>query len=214
MSKEHRIRKKIIVSLGSTIQRKEWPDSLLDVGIRIKTFSSRTKYLVAASVTDSYYRRAIALGIFVVKEEFLERCENIDSLMDISELAESCKLPRFAGLAISFLGFNDETAEDYDSIVEENGGHVTMTTSEATHIIVAPEFRPPAACQGKNLVTMEVRSFSGLSRRPSVVCRIYSGFVKVWIWVGVRMKRVLYTLGRKRHLKGGEQIVYCDSRGG
>ncbi|ETN76064.1 hypothetical protein NECAME_11955, partial [Necator americanus] len=125
MSKEHRIRKKIIVSLGTSIQKREWPESLLELGIRIKTFSSRTKYLVASSVSDSYYR------------------------------AEACKLPRFAGLTISFLGFTDETVEDHVHAVEENGGQVTTTTSEASHIIVAPDLRPPASCHGKNLVTME-----------------------------------------------------------
>ncbi|EYC45698.1 hypothetical protein Y032_0419g1122 [Ancylostoma ceylanicum] len=155
MSNGHRIRKKIIVSLGTTVQKREWSESLLDVGIRIKTFSSRSRYLVASSVTDSYYRRAIALGIFVVNEEFLQRCEKLDSSTDIAELAESCRLPRFAGLTITFLGFNDETIEDHARTVEENGGQVTTTTSDATHLIVAPGLRPPASCHGKNLVTME-----------------------------------------------------------
>lgn len=36
---------------------------------------------------------------------------------------------------------------------------MTTTTSDATHIIVAPGLRPPASCHGKNLVTMEVRVF-------------------------------------------------------
>ncbi|KHJ92695.1 BRCA1 protein [Oesophagostomum dentatum] len=155
MSVEHRIRKKVVVSLGTTVERRQWPETLLDVGIRIKAFSSKTTYLVASSVIDFYYRRAIALGIFVVSEQFLEQCQKLDSSTEVAEVAKTCRLPRFAGLAISFLGFNDETVEDQDRIVEENGGHVTTSTSEATHIIVAQDLRPPASCHGKNLVTME-----------------------------------------------------------
>ena len=56
MSVEHRIGKKVVVSLGTSVKSREWPDTLLEVGIRIKRFSARTIYLVASSVTDSYYR--------------------------------------------------------------------------------------------------------------------------------------------------------------
>ncbi|KAK6027082.1 hypothetical protein OSTOST_06894 [Ostertagia ostertagi] len=36
-----------------------------------------------------------------------------------------------------------------------NGGHVSTSTMEATHVVVAPDLRPPASCHGKYLVTMD-----------------------------------------------------------
>lgn len=155
MSKESGI-KKTIISLGSTATRRdEWPPSLRKLGIRVKPFSSRTKYLIASSVADTLYRRAIALGIFVVNQEFLEQCQQLKSYEDIDRVAEACRLKRFAGLTISFLGFNDEIAENHVSTIESNGGHVTTSALEATHVIVATDLRPPASCHGKYLVTME-----------------------------------------------------------
>ncbi|WKX87988.1 hypothetical protein Q1695_007976 [Nippostrongylus brasiliensis] len=156
MYKEHRPPRKTIISLGSTVLGKEeWPDLLRGVGVRVKSFSSRTQYLVASTVADSLYRRAIALGIFVVNVTFLENCQHLQPDEDIDRLAQECRLKRFAGLTVSFLGFSDEIVEDNAHIVESNGGHVSTSTQEATHVVVAPDVRPPASCHGKYLVTME-----------------------------------------------------------
>ncbi|KAK5982794.1 hypothetical protein GCK32_008353 [Trichostrongylus colubriformis] len=157
MSKEYRVAsRKIVITLGSTVSRREeWPPLLREVGIRVKHFSSRTKYLVATSVRDALYRRAVALGVFIVNKDFLERCQHVKSLEEIEKLAEECRLPLFAGLIIAFLGFNDELAEDHLHTVESNGGQVSTSTREATHVVVAPDLRPPASCHGKYLVTID-----------------------------------------------------------
>ncbi|KAE9416209.1 hypothetical protein Angca_006061, partial [Angiostrongylus cantonensis] len=126
MSKENRTRKKTIISLGSSVVKKEdWVVVLQDIGIRIKPFSSRTKYLVASSVQDALYR------------------------------AEICRLQIFAGLTISFIGISDQKIEEYTRSVMDNAGRVSPSTMNATHIIIASGQPPPASCYGKNLVTME-----------------------------------------------------------
>uniref|UniRef100_A0A6F7NM40 DH domain-containing protein n=1 Tax=Haemonchus contortus TaxID=6289 RepID=A0A6F7NM40_HAECO len=158
MGKEHNLaHRKTVITLGSSVpRREEWLSRLKDATtVRVKHFSSRTKYLVAGSVTDSLYRRAVALGILIVSQEFVERCQRLEPQDDIERVAEDCRLPRFAGLTIAFLGFNDEIIEDHARTVESNGGHVTTSTLEATHVVVAPDVRPPASCHGKYLVTMD-----------------------------------------------------------
>ncbi|VDM53533.1 unnamed protein product [Angiostrongylus costaricensis] len=156
MSKENRTRKKTIVSLGSSVvKKKDWLVVLQDIGIRIKPFSSRTKYLVASSVQDAHYRRAIALGIYVVNEEFLQRCSELEFHDDIANVAEICRLQIFAGLTISFVGISDQKVEDYTRSVVDNAGRVSSSTMNSTHVIVASGQPPSASCYGKNLVTME-----------------------------------------------------------
>ncbi|KAK6040944.1 hypothetical protein COOONC_21551, partial [Cooperia oncophora] len=101
------------------------------------------------------FQRAVALGVFIVNQDFLELCQQVKSQEEIERVATECRLPLFAGLTIAFFGFNDEIAEDHLHTVESNGGHVSTTTKDATHVVVAPDVRPPASCHGKYLVTMD-----------------------------------------------------------
>ncbi|KJH46347.1 hypothetical protein DICVIV_07589 [Dictyocaulus viviparus] len=155
MSKECR-KYKTIVSIGSSVvKKKDWAVELLELGIRLKPFSSRTKYLVASSVQDIHYRRAIALGIYVVNEEFLQQCLELETLEDITNVAELCRLQRFSGITVGFIGMSGQIVEDFGNIIKDNGGRVCTSALDATHLIVAPGERPSASCYGKNLVTIE-----------------------------------------------------------
>uniref|UniRef100_A0A1I7XG30 Poly [ADP-ribose] polymerase n=1 Tax=Heterorhabditis bacteriophora TaxID=37862 RepID=A0A1I7XG30_HETBA len=147
----------VIFSFGSTTdQQVQLTELLKEIGVKVKDFSYKTHYLVASSVMDLHYRKAVALGIPVMKEDFVIECVRmrVRHEREIENLANSFKLPRFEGLTICFAGYDMEQIRDDAYNIESYGGRVCDSIANATHIVVAPETRIPITTNNQNMVTI------------------------------------------------------------
>ncbi|KAJ1358130.1 hypothetical protein KIN20_016444 [Parelaphostrongylus tenuis] len=79
------------------------------------------------------FKKAVSLGIYIVNEEFLRRCSELEIHDDIASVAEICRLQIFAGLTISFIGISDQSVEEYTRTVINNGGRVQLFHDGGDH---------------------------------------------------------------------------------